>query len=126
MRSVSGGCLVPPPPDDPKQLWHSSGAKQKGSSNATGFANAEADSIIDALQYEHDLAKREKLYHRFHQILHEEQPYTFLYVPKQSFLYREYVQNVFVPSERQDLVPGATISQPLSEVFWIKQDETDG
>jgi peptide/nickel transport system substrate-binding protein len=113
------------PPSDPRQIWHSQGAKEKGSSNAIGFASAEADALIEALHYEYDLDERLKLYHRFHRILHDEQPYTFLFVPKQSFLYREYVQNVFVPSERQDLVPGATVTEPASSIFWIKHDAVD-
>lgn len=108
------------PPDDPKQLWYSSGAKEKGSSNAVGFANKEADEIIDKLQYEYDPEKRIALYHRFDAILHEEQPYTFLYTPKTAFLYREYLQNVFLPVDRQDLVPGANVAEPDPNIFWLK------
>lgn len=108
------------PPDDPKQLWSSSGAKEKGSSNAVGFANKEADQIIDQLLYEDDPQRRLELYHRFSQILHEEAPYTFLYTPKAAFLYRDYVENVFIPVLRQDLIPGANVGQPLSRAFWLR------
>lgn len=107
------------PPDDPRQLWHSSGAKEKGSSNAIGFANAEIDSIIDKLDYEHDAERRIALYHRFDAIIHDEQPYTFLYTPKVAFIYRDYLQNVFIPAERQDLVPGADIAEPNSAIYWL-------
>lgn len=109
------------PPEDPRQLWHSEGAKQPGSSNMTGFANKEADAIIEALQYEEDPTKRVTLYHRFDKIMHEEQPYTFLYTPKTAFLYRNYLKNVFIPAERKDLVPGATIGEPDSSIFWLNQ-----
>lgn len=109
------------PPDDPKQLWHSSGAKEKGSSNMIGFANAEADKIIEALAFEYDLKKRTELYHRFHAIIHEEQPYTFLYVPKIAMLYRQYLKNVFIPAERQDLIPGADVEQPQPPIFWLQK-----
>lgn len=109
------------PPENPRQLWHSSGAHEPGSSNIVGFANAEADKIIDALDFEDDLKKRITLYHRFHEIIHEEQPYTFVYAPKSLFLYREYLQNVFIPADRQDLVPGADIAQPDGSVIWIKK-----
>jgi peptide/nickel transport system substrate-binding protein len=112
------------PPEDPTQLWSSAGAKEKGSSNAVGFANAKADAIIEKLQYEYDLKTRIALYHQFDKILYEEQPYTFLYSPKVTFLYREYLQNVFIPSDRQDLVPGANISEPDSSIFWIKTSST--
>jgi peptide/nickel transport system substrate-binding protein len=109
------------PPEDPRQLWFSTGAKEKGSSNAVGFANAEVDAIIEKLQYEYDSNKRLKLYHRFDKILYDEQPYTFLYTPKANLLYRDYLQNVFIPTERQDLIPGANIAQPDSSIFWIKK-----
>lgn len=108
------------PPEDPRQIWSSSGAKEKGSSNSIGFANAEIDKIIDQLDYEDDLKKRIALYYRFDAIIHEEQPYTFLFTPKIAFLYRDYLQNVFLPVDRQDLVPDADIAEPNSNIFWLK------
>ncbi len=109
------------PPEEPRQLWHSSGAKEPGSSNAVGFSNPEADEIIEKLEFEDDPAERTKLYHHFHKIIHEEQPYTFLYAPKRVLLYRNYVQNVFIPALRQDLVPGANVDEPATSVFWLKK-----
>jgi peptide/nickel transport system substrate-binding protein len=108
------------PPEDPKQLWDSSGAKQKGSSNAIGFANPEIDKIIHELQFESDPSKRTALYHRFDAILHEEAPYAFLYTPKTLMLYRERLQNVFIPAQKQELIPGANIGEPQSTIFWLK------
>lgn len=109
------------PPEDPRQLWYSTGAKQKDSSNAIGFANAEVDKIIDQLDYEYDPNKRVELYHQFDRIIYEEAPYTFLFVPKVSFLYREYLQNVFIPADRQDLIPGANVGEPIPSLFWIRE-----
>ena len=63
---------------DPYQLWHSSMAEGKGS-NFVGFQNKEADDIMVAARREFDTQKRRALYHRFDAILHEEQPYTFLF-----------------------------------------------
>ena len=63
--------------DDPYQIWHSS--QMKGGSNYIGFRNTEADRIIEKARQEFDLKKRVAMYHRFHEILHNEQPYTFLY-----------------------------------------------
>jgi peptide/nickel transport system substrate-binding protein len=117
------GWALGTPPEDPKQLWYSTGAKEKGSSNAVGFTNKEADQIIDQLEYEYNQQKRIELYHRFDAILHEEAPYTFLYTPKALFVYRDYLQNVFIPSERQDLIPGANVAEPDSSIFWIKEIE---
>lgn len=67
---------------DPYQLWHSSQAKEKNSSNYVNFINKEADEIIEKARVEFDENKRNKLYRRFHQIIHYEQPYTFLFCPK--------------------------------------------
>lgn len=113
------GWALGTPPEDPRQLWHSSGASQQGSSNGIGFQNKEADQIIEALQYEYDEESRKRLYHRFHEIIHEEAPYTFLYTPKTALLYRNYVKNLFLPSERQDLIPGATVAEPMTQVIWL-------
>lgn len=62
---------------DPYQIWHSSQA-EKGS-NYVGFINAEADTLMEDARLEFDRDKRVALYHRLHGILHDEQPYTFLY-----------------------------------------------
>lgn len=109
------------PPENPRQLWHSEGADKRGSSNAIGFSNKEADAIIDTLDYEEDEQKRIALYHRFDAILYDEQPYTFLYVPKINFIYRERLQNVWIPAERQDLIPGANVEEPEERLFWVKE-----
>jgi len=66
---------------DPFQLWHSSEARKKKSSNHCGFENAEADQIIETARREFDAERRNALYRRFHAIIHEEQPYTFLVCP---------------------------------------------
>ncbi len=115
------GWSLSTPPEEPRQLWSSAGAKEKGSSNAIGFSNAEIDKIIEKLQFENDKEKRTALYHQFDKILYQEQPYTFLYTPKTRLLYRQYLQNVFIPADRQDLVPGANVSEPDSAIFWIKK-----
>jgi peptide/nickel transport system substrate-binding protein len=62
---------------DPYQVWHST--QINGGSNFVGFANAEADSIIERSRMEFDPARRQAMFHRFHRIVHDEQPYTFLY-----------------------------------------------
>lgn len=62
---------------DPYQLWHSSQAES--GSNYPGFKNAEADKILEDARTEFDHEKRIQMYHRFQEILHEEQPYLFLY-----------------------------------------------
>jgi peptide/nickel transport system substrate-binding protein len=66
---------------DPYQLWHSSQADVVESSNHVGFRNEQADRLIAEIRECFDLEKRVRLCHEFHRLLHEEQPYTFLFSP---------------------------------------------
>lgn len=66
-----------PPDSDPYQVWHSSQA-EKGS-NSPGFKNDEVDRLLENIRVEFDREKRIPMFHRFHAILHDEQPYTFLF-----------------------------------------------
>jgi len=63
---------------DSYQLWHSSEADKKMSSNHVGFKNQEVDRLIELNRREFDRAKRIEYCRRIHHILHEEQPYTFM------------------------------------------------
>ena len=45
-----------------------------------GFRDKEADRIIEEARITFDKEKRIQLYRDFHRILHEQQPYTFLFV----------------------------------------------
>ena len=113
--------VIGPPPEDLRQIWHSSGAREKGSPNAIGFVNKEVDQIIDQLSFEYNRNKRIELYHRFAEIFHEEAPYTLLFTIKRAMVYRDYLQNVFLPVDRQDLIPGAVAAEPEPSIFWIKK-----
>ncbi len=64
--------------EDPYQLWHSSQADNRGS-NYVGFKNQKADRIIENARTMYDKNKRNALYNQLHRILHEQQPYTFLF-----------------------------------------------
>jgi len=63
---------------DPMQIWHSS--SRTGGSNYVDFNNAEADKLITDARVIFDDEARRALYRRFGAILHEEQPYTMLWV----------------------------------------------
>jgi peptide/nickel transport system substrate-binding protein len=63
---------------DPYQIWHAKEIENRGS-NFIGFRNAESDRIIEEARITLDPAKRNALYWRFQEILHREQPYTFLW-----------------------------------------------
>lgn len=79
---------------DPYQLWHSSQADIPKGSNKVGFRNAEVDEIIETLRETFDRDERARLFQRFHRILHEEQPYTFLHYPEAVYCWRDTVANV--------------------------------
>ncbi|HUU10056.1 MAG TPA: peptide-binding protein [Phycisphaerae bacterium] len=63
---------------DPNQIWHSSQIEGRGH-NFISFRNARSDRLIEEARATMDEAKRNALYHEFHRLLHDEQPYTFLW-----------------------------------------------
>jgi peptide/nickel transport system substrate-binding protein len=71
---------------DAYQVWHSSQSGGRGS-NYVGFRNAEVDRLLEEYRREFDLDRRIALYRRFQEILHEEQPYTFLWKPRTATAY---------------------------------------
>ncbi|SPN73719.1 Oligopeptide-binding protein AppA precursor,oligopeptide ABC transporter substrate-binding protein OppA,ABC-type oligopeptide transport system, periplasmic component,nickel ABC transporter, nickel/metallophore periplasmic binding protein,Bacterial extracellular solute-binding proteins, family 5 Middle [Chlamydia serpentis] len=119
---LMGWCLGSPP-EDPRALWHSEGAMEKGSANVVGFHHEEVDKIIDKLSYEYDAQERNRLYHRFHEIIHEEAPYAFLFSRHSSLLYKDYVKNVFVPLHRTDLIPEAQDETVNVQMVWLEKKE---
>lgn len=68
--------------DDPDifDVWHSSAISANGL-NFVSFRNDEVDSVLERARTESKRELRKPLYDRFQEILHEEQPYLFLYVP---------------------------------------------
>ena len=82
---------------DPRQIWHSSSAENRGS-NFVSFSNPEADRLIDEARLEFDPEARREMYWQFQEILHEEQPYTFVMYPRESGAYHRRFQNTeFLP-----------------------------
>ncbi|MFA5516062.1 MAG: peptide-binding protein [Desulfuromonadales bacterium] len=73
------GWTIPPDPDS-YEVWHSSKTGE-GELNFIGFKNAEVDALLEKGRHTLDQEKRKEIYDRFQEILAEEQPYTFLYVP---------------------------------------------
>ena len=78
---------------DQVQLWHSSSIAN-GGSNAVGYRNAEADKLLEAGRQEFDAEKRKQIYWKWQEIVHDEQPYTFLLIPKEPVAYQKRFQNV--------------------------------
>ena len=109
---MMGWAMTPDP--DPYQIWHSS--QSEAGSNYIGFNNPEADDLIERARISFDKDERVRLYRRFHEIQHEEQPYTFLLTSKALLamdkrvhnfrtypfgLFSEFDQNWFVPKALQ-------------------------
>jgi len=65
---------------DMYDVWHSS-KTNPGELNFIGFKNAEVDRLLVEGRGTFDISKRKQAYFRIQEILAEEQPYTFLYVP---------------------------------------------
>jgi peptide/nickel transport system substrate-binding protein len=81
--------------NDPFQIWHSSGAaRESRGSNAISFANPQADAFIEMLRVTLDPKKRQKIQWSFHRLLDSEQPYMFLWIPKEFGAYHKRFRNV--------------------------------
>lgn len=65
------------------QIWHSS---QTGHNqlNFAGYKNPKADELIVKIRREYDHDRQVAMCHRLHEIIAEDQPYTFLYAGKWS------------------------------------------
>jgi len=79
---------------DPYQIWHSSMADIEGSSNHISFKNETADRLIEEIRTCFDLQKRIELCHKFHALLYELQPYTFLFCQDSLVAVNNRYQNV--------------------------------
>jgi len=69
-----------PSVDEPYQNWHSA-SDQAGGGNRSGFHNAEADEAIMDIRTAETIAERDSNYYELQEIIYEEQPAIFLYVP---------------------------------------------
>lgn len=80
---------------DPFQIFHGSeaGAHKRGS-NAVSFSDPLADELIDQLRVTLDEEKRKRIHWSLHRILDREQPYMFLYTPKDFGAYHRRFQGV--------------------------------
>ena len=65
---------------DMYDIWHSSKTKE-GQFNFVGYANYEVDKLLLEGRRTFDISERKKIYYKIHEILYNEQPYLFLYVP---------------------------------------------
>lgn len=78
---------------DPKQIFHSESIAE-GGSNYVNYSNPELDALIDQARRTVDEDKRMEMWHQVHQIIHEDQPYTFLFYTKSVIFIDQRIRNV--------------------------------
>lgn len=61
-------------------IWHSSKTKE-GEFNFVNYSNTEVDHLLEEGRRTFNLDERKAFYHKVHEILYDDQPYLFLYVP---------------------------------------------
>jgi peptide/nickel transport system substrate-binding protein len=77
---------------DPYNIWHSSSTVE--GQNFQNFKNAESDQMLEQARLEFDNEKRRQIYWRWQELIHEEQPVTFLYYVQEPASYHKRFQNV--------------------------------
>ncbi|MCE9590377.1 MAG: ABC transporter substrate-binding protein [Planctomycetes bacterium] len=78
---------------DIRQMFHSSQIADRAD-NFISYVNPELDKLIDQARRTVDESKRMPLWKRCQQLLHEDQPYTFLYSRKSLIFLDNRIQNV--------------------------------
>jgi peptide/nickel transport system substrate-binding protein len=89
---------------DPYSFWHSSQREVPGL-NLAGFANRDADHLLEQARQTNDKEKRKELYITFQDIIAEELPVIFLYSPTHSYLVDKKIKGIdikqiSIPSDR--------------------------
>jgi peptide/nickel transport system substrate-binding protein len=81
------------PESDPKQIFHSASIQNQGD-NFAQWNSPEADKTIDAARAELNTEKRAKLWQKLEEIMHEEQPYTWIRVAPYIRFVKKDIKNV--------------------------------
>jgi peptide/nickel transport system substrate-binding protein len=102
------------PDPDPSDLFHSKQLAPNGM-NVTGYANEEADSLMDEAAAELDPATRVSLYHHLHDLLARDQPYLWTVQVAEKWAVNRRVQNVQVAKGF-----GLFHWYPDSRAWWLK------
>ena len=86
------GWTIPLDPDA-YDVWHSSKTAPE-ELNFVSYRNAEVDEMLEKGRSTFDQKERKKYYDRFQEILAEDQPYTFLYVPDELIIISKRVRGI--------------------------------
>lgn len=93
-----GSWIGDPNVEDPKQIWHSSSAKS--GSNYVNYGDAQSDKLIDDIRKELDVNKRNVLYNKFQEKVHNDIPYIFIYAPLERMAISKKISNASAYSVR--------------------------
>src|SRR5262249_17004183 len=105
---------------DPYGTFHSNSIFNRGS-NWVSFRNGESTSLLEQARPEFDPEKRKQILGRWQELIHDEQPYTFLFYVDTAAVYQRRFQNVewlpnrpgydlnrwFVPKQFQKYTPAS-------------------
>ncbi len=101
-------------PLDLYSRWHSSEVEE--GANYSCFQNDEVDRILERYRLTFDAERRISLYRRLQEILHEEQPYTFLFVGRSVTAYSRRFRGVnWYPSGWTDFLDWWV--EPANQVY---------
>lgn len=96
-----GAWIGSPGLNDLKQIYHSESALN-GGSNYTGFGTPQSDALIDSIRVEMDVEKRNGMYKRIQQIMHDEVASIFLFAQSERIA----IHKRFTNAETSVLRPG--------------------
>ncbi len=99
------------------QMFHSSQIVE-GGDNFISYKSDELDRLIDEARHTTDEAKRMPLWHRAHEIIHEDQPYTFLFFSKSLRFIDDRIRNV--QKVKLGLSPNHEWWVPASQQRWTQ------
>ncbi|MBL4808911.1 MAG: hypothetical protein JKY43_02500 [Phycisphaerales bacterium] len=87
--AITLGWSASSPESDPSQIWHTKSIQNQGHNFIQWDAGQ--DQYIDAIKAELDFDKRMAIFHQFHTLVNEEQPYTFIRsVPWKRFISKDF------------------------------------
>ena len=78
---------------DPYQIFHTDSDNPKGA-NRAGFGNAASDAMIMEIRETDNPVRRVELYHQLQEMVYDEQPIVFLYIPKDRIITSKDLENV--------------------------------
>lgn len=87
--AITLGWSATAPESDPRQIWHTDSIRNQGHNfiQWDGGQDVLLDKIVSSLDFD----ERMKVFHQFHSLVNEEQPYTFIRsVPWKRFISKEF------------------------------------